>query len=527
MSESPDGAASPQRMKPPFPSRRELHGGRIPKLPAAETPDAQPSAPPAPTSTPEVTTQTPNVPADAKEDVPPTRRRAPAPATATRRHKKGSQRKDGSSPAARLQFAPVVSIPAQGAGSEQAAAVPVGAGGQSAAAAAVGEAPPQRVSPYPKRSETKATPVVTKKGGGPRPAKAGARRLRTVAILVLIAALVGAGGYWAVASLRDGTLARLTGGPEDYPGPGNGSVEITVEPGDLGTTIGNRLYDQGVVKSVEAFTDAFEGNKASAAIKPGTYTLRKEMSASEALAALLDEKNRVDNVITVNPGQTVGEIQEKMVSVAGFSADEVAAVVKNPKDLGLPASANGKLEGWLWPGSYEVAPEDTPTTVFAQMVAPTTAFMEESGRPEADWEPILTKASIIEREVNWDEHMPKVARVIENRLANPSAETLGMLQMDSTVNYGVGKTGGIPTDVDFANDNPYNTYLHAGLPPTPIASPSLAALEAALDPPAGDWLYFVTVNLDTGETLFTDSFDEMKKNTEQLTKWCAENPGKC
>ena len=148
--------------------------------------------------------------------------------------------------------------------------------------------------------------------------------------------------------------------------------------------------------------------------------------------------------------------------------------------------------------------------------------------PEDQRQELLIKASILEREVNIEQYYPMVARVIENRLTQPQAETVGYLNMDSTVLYGVGKVGGVPTANEVADEsNPYNTYKHKGLPPGPISSPSDLALESMLNPADGDWLYFVTVNLDTGETKFAATLEEQEKNRALFDQWCTDNPGKC
>ena len=130
----------------------------------------------------------------------------------------------------------------------------------------------------------------------------------------------------------------------------------------------------------------------------------------------------------------------------------------------------------------------------------------------------MTVASLVEAEARRDEDRPKVARVIENRLAQKMA-----LQMDSTVLYGLGQVGGVPTTEQLETDTPYNTYLHAGLPPTPIGAAGIDTLKAVANPADGNWLYFVTVNLDTGETKFTANYDEHMTNVEELKKWIAEN----
>lgn len=135
---------------------------------------------------------------------------------------------------------------------------------------------------------------------------------------------------------------------------------------------------------------------------------------------------------------------------------------------------------------------------------------------------VITIASIVEAEARLPQDRPKVAAVIENRLR------IGMaLQMDSTVAYGVGKRALTTTDAERANDNPYNTYLHPGLPAGPINNPGAAAVQAALTPAPGDWLYFVTVNPTTGETRFAAGHAEHQKNVAAFQQWCQANPGKC
>lgn len=102
--------------------------------------------------------------------------------------------------------------------------------------------------------------------------------------------------------------------------------------------------------------------------------------------------------------------------------------------------------------------------------------------------------------------------------------------MDSTVGYAVNKprgTGVTTSDAERANTSPYNTYVHEGLPPGPIGAPGKAALEAAANPAEGNWKYFVTVNLDTGETLFAETFTEHQQNVRKFQAWCQGNPGKC
>ncbi|HEY9293616.1 MAG TPA: endolytic transglycosylase MltG, partial [Microlunatus sp.] len=131
--------------------------------------------------------------------------------------------------------------------------------------------------------------------------------------------------------------------------------------------------------------------------------------------------------------------------------------------------------------------------------------------------------SLIEAEVNRPADRPKAARVIYNRLA------AGMpLQLDSTVHYAIGRRGKVTTTAqERANKSPYNTYVHKGLPPGPIGAPGKAALEAAANPAAGDWLYWVAVNPDSGETVFTKTKAEHDAAVARFQQWCRTHSGKC
>ena len=350
------------------------------------------------------------------------------------------------------------------------------------------------------------------------------RSVRSFFVLVIVLAMVGGAGYLAVRQLRSSANQPAH---DDFPGPGTETVSVTIEENSTGRDIGKALVDAGVVKSVGAFIRQFEKSKAATSIRPGTYSMRLQMSAAEALAALLDETNRTDNTITVIPGTTIWQVKAKIADIMGVSEDEVQKALDDTESIGLPAEANGKAEGWLLPGTYEVDPEDTPTTVVKRMVAGTIAELAELGVADEDRETVLTKASIVDGEGNIKRYQPMIARVIENRLADPDGETRGRLEMDSTVQYGVGKSGGVPDAAAIADDNPYNTRLHAGLPPTPIGQPSRDAIAAVVNPAQGTWLYFTTVNLDTGETLFADNFAEQMENQKKFQDYCASHEGKC
>jgi len=350
------------------------------------------------------------------------------------------------------------------------------------------------------------------------------RRRRSVVVLVLALALVGGAGFvvWSVVGgLFSGGSADET--VQDYPGPGSGDVQVTVAPGDSGGAIGQTLLDAGVVATVKAFTTAYAANADAQSIQPGTYTLQMEMRASDAVNALLASENRVSSRVTIPEGYTAKQIFQRIYEVATIPVEDLEAAAADTEAIGLPAEAGGDVEGWLFPATYEVEPGATAASVLSQMVAKTVGVLTEKGVAQDQWETVLNKASIVEREAKLDADRPIMARAIQNRLDIDMP-----LQIDAVVAYGLGISGADLTYADtrdaVAPYNPYNVYKITGLPPTPIASPGEASIDAVLNPADGPWKFWVTVNLDTGETKFSETYDEQQVNQQELREWQAANP---
>lgn len=341
--------------------------------------------------------------------------------------------------------------------------------------------------------------------------------------VVLGALAVMLAGVVVVALVFGSSIASLFSS-DDYDGPGSGSVSVVVEPGQIGTQIAQTLTDAGVIKTPTAFVEALAANPGDE-IQAGTYELRQEMSAEEALS-LMRSGGRSVQGITVPEGLWQSEVFETLSKATGTPVAEyekaAAAAEKDPSLLGLPASAKGKVEGYLFPATYEFNPGASATEQMRTMVGHATTRLEELGVNDADAERIITIASLVEAEAREDVDRPKVSRVIYNRLEEPMR-----LQMDSTVNYAVQKRSITTSDAERANDDPYNTYYHDGLPPGPVGNPGAAAIDAAKNPVQGSWLYFVTVNPHTGETVFTNTLDEHNQAVLQFQKWCRDNPGNC
>ena len=352
------------------------------------------------------------------------------------------------------------------------------------------------------------------------------RHWLTSLVIVVTLAAVGVLGYKAIGIMRDAS-AQATHA-EDYKGEGEGEVTVTIPEGASGVDIGDILQSKGVVASGKAFTNAAKNNPKGNTIQPGTYKLKKKMSASSALQALLDPESKGDHTLTIPAGVTKQIVKDRLKKVGNFTDEQIEAAYADTAGIGLPAEAGGNVEGWLAPGTYDVAENATPKDLIKKMVSKTVTQLKELKVPKEDYQKVLTKASIVEREVNSERYYGQAARVIENRLAQTDGETHGLLQMDSTVQYGLGRYGGIPSEAETQDaNNTYNTYVHKGLPPGPIGSPGEAAIKAVINPPAGSWLYFVTVNLETGETLFASTNDEQKANTKKLNDYCNKNKEIC
>ncbi|WP_031006654.1 endolytic transglycosylase MltG [Streptomyces sp. NRRL F-5727] len=185
--------------------------------------------------------------------------------------------------------------------------------------------------------------------------------------------------------------------------------------------------------------------------------------------------------------------------------------------LGLPAEAGGNPEGYLFPATYPLPDGTTAEGLLRYMVGVagrrfgTPATAEAARAQGLTVHQALIVASIAQAEADTPDDMGKVARVVHNRLARDMP-----LQMDSTLNYALGRSTVDTTLDDTRIGSPYNTYARKGLPPTPIGNPGEQAMTAALHPPSGDWLYFVTVA--PGDTRFTADYAEHQANVAEFNE---------
>jgi UPF0755 protein len=347
------------------------------------------------------------------------------------------------------------------------------------------------------------------------------RRTRRMIVLLVALGLVVGTGVVAISVLWP-MVTSLTAS-NDYTGGGYGAVSIAVNEGDSSRTIAAALAKAGVVKSPGAFENAAAGNPLSGSIQPGTYAMHSKMSALAALAMLLNRGNRTAGQVTIREGLWTSEIISKLSAATGRPLAEYTAALKNPDLLGLPAQAKGNVEGYLFPSTYPFRADTTAVRQLQTMVSKSLDELSTLGVTPDKAQRVLTVASIVEAEAQAATDRPKVARVIENRLAKAMP-----LQLDTTVSFIAQRRGKVgTTDAQRASKSPYNTYLVTGLPPGPIDSPGLSSIQAAVSPTPGPWLYFVAVNPTTGETRFAVDAAGHAANVKLFLAWCSKNPGQC
>jgi len=344
---------------------------------------------------------------------------------------------------------------------------------------------------------------------------------RSCLLLILVMLLVIGGLGYAASKVGRISLPGMSDSAPDYSGNGTGTVQITVQEGDTGADIAQTLLRAGVVKSTSAFVQVANVSRDFSTIQPGRYTLHRKMSARAALAMMLDPKSFSSTGVTVPEGLWASQIFSLLSQHTGVPVADYRKV--SPASLGLPTAAKGHLEGYLFPSTYNFTSKMTAKQQLSAMVAEWRKKIAALHIPAARLHDVMVIASLVEAESKLPDDGPKVARVIVNRVAK------GMpLQLDSTIHYAEGKRGTITTtDKERAKKGPYNSYLNQGLPPTPIDNPGTQSIKAALDPAPGSWLYFVTVDPETGKTLFATTYGQQTKNEQVFHTWCKKHQGKC
>jgi len=355
--------------------------------------------------------------------------------------------------------------------------------------------------------------------------------LPMLVFVVLAAVLIAAAVQYVVRPWVEDLFAD----PEDFPGPGKGEVVFVVDPGQTVQSMGDELEEVGVVASAEAFVDAAKDNDGATGIQAGAYRLKKEMKASDVVEILVDPANLAQAAVTIPEGLRAVDVIDRLAEGTDFSRRQLEKALNDTDALGLPDYADGNPEGYLFPATYTVTPQDTPASILRDMVdrwEQAAADLDlEAAAAELGYEPheIMTVAALVQAEGR-EPDMPKIARVVYNRLKNPgTAGQAGFLQIDATVDYALGRplTVGLTQEERENTQSPYNTFVNKGLPPGPIGNPGEAAIRAALKPKQGDWYYYVTVNLRTGETKFAETYEEFQQYVAELQEYCDAKSDAC
>lgn len=327
----------------------------------------------------------------------------------------------------------------------------------------------------------------------------GRRRFFGYVLVAVFAFVIGLGvgyarGYFAPSS-------GATGSP----------VTVTIPPGASLSAIAGKLEAKGVVRHARAFIIRAESDGYATEFKPGTYHLHQNEPYDHLVALLVKGVKAPTIRVSIPEGTTLRQAAALVSGdVPGISKREYVRVARDePPRFRLQGYMPGTtLEGMLFPATYEVRPGSTPAQFVDQQL---TAFrdnfssvdMARARKANLTSYDVVIIASMIDREALVPNERSLVAAVIWNRL-----RTGMLLQIDATIQYALGQTKPVLTYNDLKIDSPYNTYKHAGLTPTPISNPGLAALQAAAAPAAVDYLYYVARNDGTGRHYFSNNYQQ-------------------
>lgn len=341
---------------------------------------------------------------------------------------------------------------------------------------------------------------------------------RLVIVLVATVLLLGAAGWWVVHALN----------PSGEPGV---AVNFTVNEGDTLSSVASRLDDAGIIDNATLFR-WYVSTKSDVQLVPGYYALKPKDNAGSIIEALSTPPAQTFLSVTFPEGMTLAQMAERLSEKMTFlqAQDFLAAATDGSVVSELSPKGNSSLEGLLFPDTYQISGDDNESRVVSRLASMMQRVARQvdlvAGAKTRGYSPyeILIIASMVEREAKVPADRAKIAQVIYNRLAKKMK-----LEIDASVKYG--QDPAMTWTEMKATDTPYNTYINAGLPPTPIANPGKASIQAALapfgSPPAGDeacvglavgtkceYLYYVLAD-STGRHVFATTYDQHLVNIEK------------
>ena len=342
---------------------------------------------------------------------------------------------------------------------------------------------------------------------------------RTLTIVLAASVLLlGSLGWWAIRVLN----------PSGDPGV---AINFTVNEGDTVSSVATRLESAGIIGNAMIFR-WYASTKGSVALTPGYYALKPKDNAGSLIEALSTPPDQTFISVTFPEGMTVAQMGKRLSEKMTFMSVEDFATAANSPDTEsvLRPKSVASLEGLLFPDTYQISGDDTEARVVARLVSMMERVTRQvdltAGAKARGFSPyeILIIASLIEREAKVATDRSKIAQVIYNRLAKKMK-----LEIDASVKYG--QDPAMTWTEMKATDTAYNTYINAGLPPTPIANPGKASIQAALAPfgapPATDpacsdlavgvkceYLYYVLADAAGGH-VFATTYDQHLLNVEK------------
>ena len=332
-----------------------------------------------------------------------------------------------------------------------------------------------------------------------RKRKGGRRKSSGVAgflLAFLLAAALTAGGAWWLVTTPYGPTSETF---------------VNVAPGSSAVAIARKLEAAGIVRTRYAFDLVRVVHHGT--LQAGTYRFDQPLAPTEVYARIA-RGDVYTKTLTVPEGANIFDVATR-VQDAGLGTRQdflIAAATQTALIADFDPGAKS-LEGYLFPDTYRFPPTATVEQIAAGMVRRFRQATAQLGLKE-NVHDVVTMASLIERETALDADRPLVASVIRNRL-----EKKMPLKTDPAVIYGLEITGqwrGVIYASDLTRDTPYNTYLHSGLPPGPVANPGLPSLRAAMAPARTSYLYFVAAGVNAqGHSLFARTLDEHNRNVAE------------
>lgn len=350
--------------------------------------------------------------------------------------------------------------------------------------------------------------------------------LAVIMAILVVLGLLAAVGY---AGFRVYEKIQASAPAEDYLGPGKGKVVIEIASGETLFEIGGTLLDADVVASAAAFTEAAAIEPDATSITPGAYVMLKKMSGDGAVDRLLDPKTRNEFTVLIPEGWRSDQTVEQLSDVSGIGEQKFESALRSETKVPLPSWAKGsgsaRAEGFLFPATYTFEKGDKAEKILNTMVDRFNVMSSEMEfvlkSRQLGYKPyeVLTIASLVQAEGTGNDYAD-IAGAIYNRLDENYWSTLGTngrLDIDATVNYIFKKSELNFTEAEKNSRSPYNTYVVAGLPPTPINSPGEKAIAAALKPAEHDYLWWV--HGPDGQTCLGETLSEHEANVRGKCRW--------